>query len=69
MRYIPGTQFKNNTKKFTKYFNPGLVYTLKRVKIVEEGIKYIFGVSDKSNDKEITFKTTQEADGFLDTMR
>ena len=67
MRYIPGTKFINRTRKHTRYFQPGIVYTLKNIKIDPKTLKYIF-TTDSKEDKEINFASTEEADGFLDTM-
>jgi len=63
MKFIPGSQFINNTSKFGKYFKNGITYTLKHIKKEDDKIKYIF--SYEKGDKEILFSNVKEADQFL----
>lgn len=64
MKFIPGSQFINNTSKFGKYFKNGVTYTIKNIKKEDEGIKYIFTYG-RNEEKDIIFKDVKEADQFL----
>ena len=64
MKFIPGNTFLNNTTKGGRYLQRGVLYTLKNIKKADDQyFKYSFTTLD--GDKEIKFKSIEEADNFL----
>ncbi len=63
MKFIPGSCFINKTKKNTKLFEPGVLYTLRNIKFVEQKVIYTFTV--KTTTSQVTFESIKQADEWL----
>ena len=70
MQFIPGTKFINNTRRHTKLFKSGVLYVLNHIEKNEDGtIKYVFGLPQTKETKEVNFESIEQADNFLSIIK
>lgn len=63
MKFIPGTKFKNNTSKNTRFFKKGQIYILNSIRPKDGKVIYTFKVGREL--QEVNFESIEQAEEWL----